>query len=256
MKPAAQRIVLVLACGVALAALAVPVAAWAAPLGLSTGNVVTDLLGDADTGTPGDGAVFDITLGPSGRLTVDGVLTSVEIQGPSSIPQSNVTVSFALDFVSEASVPTPPFHDINATFNGPVAGPHFTIVENGNVVLTANFVPGFRVTGALNVTDPSASISADGTLRITGGNLLLVDALGGLGANLLFGATVFGFNPASANLLGDNVLYNSNFASSFAFGLAPQNAVAMTPEPGTAVLMGAGLLGLIGVARRRVARRR
>jgi hypothetical protein len=80
-----------------------------------------------------------------------------------------------------------------------------------------------------------------------------VNALGGAGvgqANLLLTAQLSDFNPTLSNLALDGNIYNSNFNLSLSGTLIPLSPSPFVPEPGTALLLGTGLLGLLAAGRR------
>ena len=90
-------------------------------------------------------------------------------------------------------------------------------------------------------------------INITGGDLNLVNALGGLGgeAELLLTGSIFGFSPKLNALANDLNIFNSSFTVSLSGTLIPITPAPFTPEPGTALLLGAGLVGLLAMGRRR-----
>ena len=68
-------------------------------------------------------------------------------------------------------------------------------------------------------------------------------------------ATVGAFNPnlilGPLNLAGDGNIVNSNFFVELSGTLTPNSSSAFVPEPTTALLLSAGLLGLLAMGRRR-----
>lgn len=79
-----------------------------------------------------------------------------------------------------------------------------------------------------------------------------MNALGGIGgmANVVLGATIGDFTPGLPALAADGNIWNSNFTLSLTGTLVPLAPAPFVPEPSTALLTGAGLLALVGVARR------
>jgi hypothetical protein len=217
------------------------------PLGLSPGDVITSIEWDAIPG-----ATFRV---PTNLLNIDGGVNSVNIAGPSTIVQSNVTFTADLDFLSENLNIAPPDVQVNAFFGSPGFNPDLVVKENGINILLGNFVGNVIAGGNMNLAGGEAVFTAIGVI-IIGGDPDLVNALGGEGSNVLLTGSMFGFDPLPADLvLPDNILFNSNFDMSMSGTLIPFNASPFVPEPSTALLLGGGLVALLGVSRRARLRR-
>jgi hypothetical protein len=227
---------------------------YATPLGLSPGDVITSIEWDAKQ-TNGEGAMFTVP----DEFLIDGSINSVNLVGPSTIVQSNVDFAAELQYTSEAlNFVNSPNIWVNVVLGTPGANPDVVIQENGLNILLGNFTSSVIVQGNLNILDAGAVLTGIGRITVTGGNPNLVDALGGSGgqANLLLAFSAFDFNPLPAVLLApDNILFNSNFNLSLSGTLIPLSSSPFVPEPSTALLVGAGLIGLIGASRRARARR-
>jgi hypothetical protein len=243
---------------VALVALTIALGAapaGAGPLGLNNGDTITSVEWDALMSTPGQGGAYD---NPTGLFHTDGRVTAVNIQGPTTVLQSNVDFEFDLAFVSESlnfvNFPPTVFSNIVLGSAGnAVAGPDVIVRENGNTILFGDFTSLVVAAGDIDVLNGSSQIVAVGRITITGGDANLVNALGGAGvgqANILLTASIFGFSPDVTTLLADQVLFNSNFAVSLSGTLIPLSSAPFVPEPSTALLLGGGLIALIGVTRR------
>jgi hypothetical protein len=235
------------------AALSAP--ATAAPLGLTVGDQISSIEWDALTSNPGQGGFYNDA---TNIFTGDGQITAVNIQGPTTLIQSGVDLTFDLNFISEtldfSSFP-PIVHQniVLGTPGGSVGGPDVVIRENGNTILFGNFTSLVVADGDIDTTSGSSQIIANGRITITGGDAALVNALGGAGlgqADILLTASVFGFSPDAASLLADGEIFNSNFSVSLSGTLTPLTAAPFVPEPSTALLVGGGLIALIGVSRR------
>ena len=229
--------------------------AGAAPLGLNVGDQISSIEWDALTTNPGQGGSYNDA---TNVFTGDGQITAVNVQGPTTLIQSGVDMTFDLNFISEtldfSSFP-PIVHQniVLGTPGGSVGGPDVVIRENGNTILFGNFTSLVVADGDIDTTSGSSQIIANGRITITGGDAALVNALGGAGlgqADILLTASVFGFSPDAAALLADGEIFNSDFSVSLSGTLTPLTAAPFVPEPSTALLVGGGLVALIGVSRR------
>lgn len=238
------------------AVLLLAASAQATPLGLEVGDVITQFEWDSLQSEPGDGADWDLS---AGIFHSDGRVTSVQLQAaPFTRTQSNVDMRFDLGLQSHnlffTNPPTNTLVFANAIMPGSVT-PHFVMQENGVNILWGNFTAGLLLEGNFDITDESPQpLLARGRITLTGGDANLREALGGavnVAGTLLLSASVFGFNAPLANLAADGNIFNSDFTVSLSGTLIPISASAFVPEPTTALLLGAGLLGLLAIGRRR-----
>jgi hypothetical protein len=229
--------------------------ALAAPLGLSPGDEISSIAIDAlkTGGNPGDGGNYDST---TLVLDADGRATSVGLAVGGPLFQSDVTYHFDSSLLAQAVNLNLPFVTGNADLGSPggsIAGPDFIIKEAGVNILWGNFSGLMRISGTINIADNSPQqLSALGLVKFTGGNVALLNALGGVGgmANIVLGATIGDFAPGLGALVADGNIWNSDFTLSLTGTLTPLTTNPFVPEPSTALLTGGGLLALIGVARR------
>ncbi len=226
--------------------------AQATPLGLSPGDLITSIEIDAlkTGGNPGDGAFYDAS---SGLLDGQGRINSLQTNPSGTLVQSNATYVFTALFDSESLVLNPPFADAAAILVSPGLQPDFVVMEGLSTILFGNFVGNLVVSGEINLANPGPqSLSAIGRVQFTGGATNLLTALGGVGgsANVLLSVTVGDFAPPLNVLAGDGEVWNSDFSVSLSGQLIPLNPAPFVPEPSTALLFGAGLLGLMAISRR------
>lgn len=219
--------------------------ASATPLGLQSGDVITNLEWDALQSVAGDGGFFDTS---QGTTDMDGRITSVSLVGPStnSLTGVNFTLDATLDavFVDDSD---PSAVLLVASFVG-VTGDDITITDGTGTILTAELSAGapLQVGGIFDTTSgsvsPSASVSA-ADIVISGGDTALVAALGGMGgmATLEITGTITDFVPSLSGLLSDGDLFNSDFDYSGSGNITPQSPAPFVPEPGVVALLGVGL---------------
>ncbi|MCP5059190.1 MAG: PEP-CTERM sorting domain-containing protein [bacterium] len=242
----------------AAALLWLPSAAGASPLGLQVGDVISslewDALQDISGGPGGDGGSFTTTGTNTGDTTMDGRITSAALSaGPSTSPILLSGVNFSLE-ASLSAVSIDPLGGtlflVSTTFVG-VTGDDITMTDGTGTILTAELASGFVMGGIYDLSgglpDATAVANAIG-ITISGGDAALVAALGGMGggATLNLDGTIFDFVPGMAAILADlpDPEIDEDFSYSGTGTIQPSAPVAF-PEPGTMVLMGLGVLGLV-----------
>jgi len=226
--------------------------AEATPLGLNPGDIVSVLEWDADRiNVPGDGGSFTTTGTNTGDTTMDGRITSVQIQGPTTNPLTGVNFQLNASLSAVSIIPLGGTTVLaSLTFVG-VTGDDITITDGTGTILTAELAAsGLTVGGVFDTSgaliDPTAVANAV-DIAITGGDASLVAALGTTGTLDLNG-TLFDFLPGADVILAD-FLVNENFVYSGSGTMSPTNPAAF-PEPGASLLMALALGGIV-LARRR-----
>jgi hypothetical protein len=246
-----MRVIAAFAVSALTLALAAP--AHSGPLGLNPGDEIAFLEWDTLLSVPGDGGSYNNL---TNIFSGDGRINSVELTGGGSLGQTNVELSFNLDFISEnltLGLNTINFSTVMGTTAGSLGGPDFTITEGGVDILFGNFVSSVIFSGNIDVSGNSSTvITSVGQVGIGGGDAALVAALGGIGTGVLLQtATVFGFDAPLNVLAGDLQVFNSNFVASMSGLLTPLESGPIAPEPSTALLVGGGLIAILGFARRK-----
>jgi hypothetical protein len=201
---------------------------------------------------PGDGGSYNNL---TNIFSGEGRINSVELIGGGSLGQTNVELSFNLNFISESltlGISTINFTTVMGSTNGSMGGPDFTITEGGVDILFGNFITSVVFSGNIDISGSSATvITSVGQVGISGGDAALVAALGGVGTGVLLQtATVFGFNAPLNVLAADLNVFNDSFVASMSGLLTPLESAPLVPEPGTALLVGGGLIAILGFARR------
>ena len=155
-------------------------------------------------------------------------------------------------FGSFINPPTNTLLNVLSTFGTTgAAGPDVLITLGNLVVLQGNYVSGLTVAGLINTTQLGQTISISGNILVTGGIQNIVDLFGVSGTgHVVLSASAFNFVPSLNGLAADGDLTNANFIAAFTGQVTPLTSAPFVPEPGTALLTGLGLLGLMTVARR------
>lgn len=238
--------------GIVTVAATFAVSAGAGPMGLSPGETITNISIDALKTIPGDGGSFD---NPSLTLSADGRFTSVLTdQGVLNPPDVNFHFDALLQGQTINTANFPPFLTGTGHFGTLGGGLDFSVTEGASTILTGTWVILNVTSETINILDSSpVGASAIGRVTFTGGATNLLAALGGVGgmANVQLQATAGDFSPLLNSLASDANVFNSSFTYSLSGTLTPLNSEPFVPEPATALLLAGGLLGMIGVSRRR-----
>jgi hypothetical protein len=139
---------------------------------------------------------------------------------------------------------------MNAFFAGSAPGPAFWIEESGVPIVTGEILHA-ELWGNLDLTLPgnmAQPLFFFGQIDVSGGDAGLIDALNPLELQL----QLSNFAPSLFNLALTGNLFAQSFAAAGS-GTAYRVQVPscfFCPEPSTAMMVGAGMLGLLVVSRR------
>ncbi len=237
-----------------LAGILLAAPAQAGPFGLQNGDLLTLISVDA-LFLNGHQASYDSV---SQILSGTGRPREFTVERPEGGGTVNLDTSFAdLDFSAKLTSYFGSFISATklntiATFGTTgAAGPDVRITLGNLVVLQGNYSGVFSVAGLIDTSQPGQTLSVSTNLLITGGlpNIVALFGPSGTGhVEVSLGA--FNFVPSLNGLAADGNVINSDFIAAFQGTIVPITSVAFVPEPGTALLTGIGLLGLMTVARR------
>jgi len=237
--------------------------AQAAPFGLQVGDEIVQIEWDALQSVPGDGGSWDVS---EDHFHADGRITAVNLTGASpSAPSLNPTdADLVFDLTLDTHTLFVNFATQQAYSNALLPGffvvlPSFEVFDNGVSVLEGQFTGGgVFIEGNLDLTTNAAQIlTGTGAVNITGGDANLVAALGGTGAGaeIILSFSTFNFSPPLQNLVLSGNVWDQDFQVSLSGTVSPFTSSPFVPEPSTALMLGGGLLGLLGVSRRMKIRR-
>jgi hypothetical protein len=223
---------------------------------------------ESPLGGPPNGGTYDypgtdgVAGGGPGDLAMDGRVTSVTVN-PGSITKGLVVPDLNVKFHLDATLASHSFIPLGGT----LFLANSTFVSNGgldwsmtqgnsaNVILNGTFAAPLTISGVIDVNTGALTVNQllSGTnLSISNGHADLVAALGGTGANAILDLkqAIFNFVPTLPVLGADLNLYNSDFTFAASGQITPLANAPFVPEPGTALLLGTGLIGLMAAGRR------
>ncbi len=240
----------------ALAGVLLAPGALASPLGLAVGDQVSVIEVDA-LYVDGNGGAYTWN-GADGAVTGDGDVTSIALSAGPSLPgpliQTDVTFHFDGDFDFQTVIPQGGSkYFIQANFVTPTPGPAFSMSQTGlGTILEGDFNIPLTLSGTVNLAETSFTLTTATNIQTTGGHAQLIDALGGIGGIAVLSLTTSAFNflPGLNIISADGNFFNDNVTFAMTGTITPATSSPFVPEPSTAIMLAAGLLGLVAAGRR------
>jgi hypothetical protein len=207
----------------------------------------------------------------AGVLTFDDEFNGFNDAEPGVVTSSDLAALLGADVNLEVALDTSGFDPVtgdvrNAVFIGTGAGPEIVMMSGNTTLLSfqvhmLDVEQALRAGGILGGPDGTIvlgnpeleNFGISSNLTVAGGTLNAL--VGGVGTPAVMEMLLSSLNPAMTQALRNAGYLNLNFTNGV--GTSAESTtwnITIIPEPGTAVLLGFALLGVVAAARRRVAR--